>query len=265
MTQIWIDPDAPEALFRHHRLWSTTRPAPVRFRRRDLLDGTDTPLGQRIRRRLADGIGRAVDGPLRTLTQPRVWGWVFNPLTVHLTWDDEGSGQPSAALLEVTNTPWKERHCYAIALEPAPTGLRARFDKALHVSPFLDLDWTYELRLTRRDTPMPTATTSTSTRTSTGSADRLDPSTVLDLALDVLPTAQPTSGQPTSGADEPILSTRLTTRLLPAGGRAATSAMSATLRPDRLPTHRVSAGIHAQALRLWRKRVPFVPHPDRRS
>ncbi len=257
MIQIWIDPDAPDALFRHHRLWSTTGPAPARFRRRDLLDGGDGPLGQAIRRRLADGIGRAVDGPIRTLTQPRVWGWVFNPLTVHLAWDDEGSGQPSAALLEVTNTPWKQRHCYPLSLEPVAGGLRARFDKALHVSPFLDLDWTYELRLTRRETTMPTATNDHpggSKLLSHGS----DP--VLDLALDVLPT-----GQDQGQAGDPILTTRLTTRLLPAGGPAATRAMSAALRPDRLPTHRVSAGIHAQAFRLWRKRVPFIPHPDRRS
>ena len=30
------------------------------------------------------------------------------------------------------------------------------------------------------------------------------------------------------------------------------------------PTHRVSAGIHAQAARLWVKRVPFVAHPRKR-
>jgi uncharacterized protein len=32
-----------------------------------------------------------------------------------------------------------------------------------------------------------------------------------------------------------------------------------------LLTHRVSMAIHTHALRLWRKRVPFHPHPDRRS
>lgn len=248
MTQIWIDPDSPEALFDHHPLWSAERPAPARFRRRDLLDGGDQPLGPAIRRRLAAGLGRSLDGPLRTLTQPRIWGWLFNPLTVHLAWDDGASPVPSAVLLEVTNTPWKERHWYPVALEPSSTGLGARFDKALHVSPFLDLDWSYDLRFTRRDPPMP------------DSAPPADRSIVIDLALDVVPRA------PSTGAeDDPILTTRLTTRLHPAGSRAANRSMTAALRPDRLPTHRVSFGIHRQALSLWRKRVPFVAHPERRA
>ena len=142
MTQVWIDPDDPGPLFDQHRLWSDRHPAPARFRRRDLLDGDDRPLGPAIRRRLADGLDRVFAGPLRTLTQPRIWGWLFNPITVHLAWHDEGDPAPAAALLEVTNTPWKERHCYPVALQPSADGLRARFAKELHVSPFLDLDRT---------------------------------------------------------------------------------------------------------------------------
>ena len=42
-----------------------------------------------------------------------------------------------AILAEVTNTPWGERHAYVIP------GGRGRFEKALHVSPFLAMDHTY--------------------------------------------------------------------------------------------------------------------------
>ena len=241
MTQIWIDPDRPEELFDRHRLWSARRPAPVRFRRRDYLDGDETPLGRRVRDRLQPALGRRPTGPLRMLTQPRVWGWLFNPLTVYLAWADaEGGadGDPVAALLEVSNTPWHERHWYAVALRPAPpdgagTGpgrLVACFAKSLHVSPFLTLDHRYHLGLGW---------------TSDGSG--------LDLSLDVV----------AEDGRDPVLRTRLTTRLCPASDPVTVRAMGAVLRPDRLSTLRVSAGIHRQAAALWRKGVSFVPHPGK--
>ena len=43
------------------------------------------------------------------------------------------------------------------------------------------------------------------------------------------------------------------------------SALTRALVREPLPTHRVSAGIHAHAAQLWRKRVPFVAHPAKRS
>ncbi|MFP4513610.1 MAG: DUF1365 domain-containing protein [Acidimicrobiales bacterium] len=41
-------------------------------------------------------------------------------------------------------------------------------------------------------------------------------------------------------------------------------ALLTSLARHPLLTMRVSLGIHTQALRLWRKRVPIQPHPDRR-
>ena len=43
------------------------------------------------------------------------------------------------------------------------------------------------------------------------------------------------------------------------------SALTNALRTNPFPTHRVSLGIHAEAARLWLKRVPFVPHPAKRT
>ncbi|MEJ7799840.1 MAG: DUF1365 family protein, partial [Ilumatobacter sp.] len=59
----------------------------------------------------------------------------------------------------------------------------------------------------------------------------------------------------------PILHTNLVvTRVL-----ATRRALARSLWTSFAPTHRVSLGIHVQAARLWMKRVPFVPHPSRRS
>lgn len=250
MTQVWVDPDHPDELCDTHRLWSHRHPAPARFRTADYHDGQPSGLGSRVRRHLGAGLGRPVDGPIRMLTQPRIWGWLFNPITIYLAWDrperddpDATVGRPAAALLEVTNTPWKERHWYPLPLRPAGDDLVAGFAKELHVSPFLDLDRTYCLRLHRRDHSM------------------------LDLTLDVHPQGpsghHPVPG-PGAGTEAPVLHTRLTTRLHRVDESGTRALMGAVLRPDRLPTHRVSVGIHRQALALWRRGVPFVPHPSRR-
>ena len=46
----------------------------------------------------------------------------------------------------MTNTPWKERHSYVIEREPDETGLKNitnQQEKALHVSPFFQMDHNY--------------------------------------------------------------------------------------------------------------------------
>ena len=63
-------------------------------------------------------------GAVRTLTQVRTEGYVFNPITVHycLAPGDERAVRPGleVVVLEVTNTPWKERHCYVVDARPGP-------------------------------------------------------------------------------------------------------------------------------------------------
>lgn len=227
LSQVWIDPDDPAALCDLHPLWSAHRPAPARFRRSDYGAVSTGSLTRGVRAALTPALGDAPTGDIRMLTQVRRWGWLFNPITVYLAWDD-GGGEPVGAVLEVTNTPWKQRHRYAVALTPpnADGWMTAATDKELHVSPFLDESFRYDIRLR-------------------GSDDHIE------LDLDVVP----------HDSDEPMLVTAMSVDRRPATRRA----LSATLRSNPFPTHRVSLGIHAQALRLWRKRVPFVPHPSKRA
>ncbi len=227
LSQVWIDPDAPEALCDLHPLWSSRRPAPARFRRADYGDAETGSLTTGVRSALAPVLGSPPAGDVRMLTQLRRWGWLFNPITVYVAWDTDPD-VPVGVVLEVTNTPWKERHRYPVALTPPrPSGwMTATTDKELHVSPFLDEDFRYDVRL----------------RGSTGR---------IELDIDIVP----------HGHDEPTLVTAMSV-----DRRDATRVLlGATLRTNPFPTHRVSLGIHAQALRLWRKRVPFVTHPSKRK
>ncbi len=229
VSQVWIDPDRPDDLCDLHPLYSSRWPSPARFRRRDYGTSPSGSLSDAARAEVGAAIGRSVNGPVRMLSQIRRWGWLFNPITVFLVWDTIDPTapvrdvRPLGAVLEVTNTPWKERRRYALPLASDGRFLRAPFDKTLHVSPFLGMDHRYDLRIADRD-------------------DRVA------IDIDVF-----------DRRGDLALHTSLRT------GRATASrgALTAALRSSPLPTHRVSAGIHAQAARLWRKGVPFVPHPKR--
>jgi DUF1365 family protein len=87
-------------------------------------------------------------GPIRLLTQLRSFGHCFNPVSFYYCIGGDGE-RVEAILAEVTNTPWGERHCYA--LRPIGDGARllgANFRKELHVSPFMAMDHTYDARAT---------------------------------------------------------------------------------------------------------------------
>lgn len=244
VNQVWFDPDRPQDLCHNHRLWSINRRRPITIRRRDYFHGDDRPIGPAVRAMVAEPVGHEPSGPVRLLTQPRTWGWLFNPISVYLVWDQDNSGHqdaesadsqgPIGAVLEVTNTPWKERHHYAMALLPQAGLFSSRFAKQLHVSPFLDEDFDYLFSVGQ-----------------TEGDGRVD-SRNLSVAVDVYRPDE---------VDEASVETRLELALEPATPRAMTS----TLYRNPLPTQRVSLGIHWQAARLARKRIPFVPHPEKRT
>ena len=114
-------------------------PGLVRFRRHDYLGDPSSTLDQAVRDLAEERIGRRPAGPVRLLTQLRSFGHCFNPVSLYYCLDETGT-QIETLVAEVTNTPWGERHAYVI---PGGAGT---FDKALHVSPFLDMDQGYTCR-----------------------------------------------------------------------------------------------------------------------
>lgn len=81
---------------------------------------------------------------VRVLCYPRIFGYVFNPLTVFFCYRKDGS--LVAILYEVCNT-FNERHTYVIPAEGQDGAIRQSCDKALYVSPFMPMDCRYHFTI----------------------------------------------------------------------------------------------------------------------
>ena len=124
-----------------HPWWSARHRAPVWYRRADYHGDPAIPLDQAIRDRVEDRQGSRPAGPVRLLANLRTFGWNFNPLAVYYCFEPDGAGLHSI-VVEVTNTPWGDRHAYVFDGAEA-LAAHARTAKALHVSPFLPMDVQY--------------------------------------------------------------------------------------------------------------------------
>lgn len=223
------DLDDPDRLFGKHPLWSARTPAPVWFRERDHLVEGARPLDEVIRDHVEKLGGRRPTGPVRLLTNLRMWGYYFNPISLYFCHDapDEPASQIVA---EVSNTPWGEKHLYLLrpdnrtdASAPEADGThksRYRLRKDFHVSPFMPMDLEYEFDVEQ-------------------SVDRI----ALGIACD--------------RAGRRVFDARLNLTRYENDRRAMTRAL--LVHP--FMTARITLAIYLQALRLLLKRTPFHSHP----
>ncbi|MFC9861933.1 MULTISPECIES: DUF1365 domain-containing protein [unclassified Streptomyces] len=134
-THLWfIDPDRPP------RLPRVLRPL-ARFEARDHFGGTAPTIRAGLERFLRGHGVDLADGTVTMLTQARVLGHVFNPLTVY--WCRRRDGTPLCVVAEVHNT-YGERHGYLLRPDAAD---RAETPKEFYVSPFFPVDGSYRMRL----------------------------------------------------------------------------------------------------------------------
>ncbi len=115
------------------------RRAPFGFRDRDHLSDGDRPVREKLAAWLdAQGV-TLPGGPVRVLTNLRVLGHVFDPISWWFCHHLDGS--LAFVVAEVNNT-FGDRTCYLLELEPEhrPGVHRASATKRMHVSPFAPVD-----------------------------------------------------------------------------------------------------------------------------
>jgi hypothetical protein len=223
---MYLDLAELEEVFRGCWLWSTDHFNLAYLRRKDHLGDPAVPVDEAVRTLVAERTGVRPTGPIRLLTHLRYFGHCFNPVSFFYCYDLAGE-KVETIVAAITNTPWRERHCYVLAdtmnEHPRPWK-RYRFRKSFHVSPFIGMDVDYDWRFLEPGE-----------RIQVHMEDYVEGSKLFDATLSL-------RRKPVTG-----------------GGLAR------VLARYPLMTVQVVAKIHWQALRLWRKGAPFYVHPRKQK
>ena len=83
---------------------------------------------------------------IKLLCYPRIWGYVFNPLSVFFVYDK--NSHLISILYEVKNT-FGEQHTYVFKLEKTEQLIKHNCRKKFHVSPFIEMNCTYFFTITK--------------------------------------------------------------------------------------------------------------------
>ena len=124
------------------RLFGHNRAAVFSFFDRDHGAG-DGDIGPWVAAQLAAAGIRLARPAIRVLCYPRIFGYVFNPLTVYFCTDGDVL---RAILYEVHNT-FGEWRTYVIAVQPGASTVEQSCAKELYVSPFIDMDCAYRFHI----------------------------------------------------------------------------------------------------------------------
>lgn len=140
-----VDLDRLESLDEKLRLFSLNRFNIFSLYARDFGPHDGTSLADFIRRKaIAAGLGDVVTR-IQMLAYPRIFGFVFNPLTVYYLSD--ANAQVRMLVYEVRNT-FGEHHFYQSIVEPgASAEITHSLKKAFYVSPFNTLEGDYRFSI----------------------------------------------------------------------------------------------------------------------
>lgn len=143
---MYLDLSELDLVFKGRWFWSTSSPNISWLSRADYFGDRKHSIESEIKRFVCASLGFAPSGTVRMLTHLRTWGYCFNPVTFYYCYDSAGTVL-EAIVAEITNTPWKDRHAYALDMREKPANACHTFSKSFHVSPFMSMEQDYKWQL----------------------------------------------------------------------------------------------------------------------
>ena len=221
----YLDLEELDRVFNGRLFWSTSRMAIARFRREDHFGDHSQPLANCVRDLVENQTGTRPTGPIRMLSQLRFYGYLMNPVAFFYCFNNAGT-EVESVVAEVTNTPWGETHCYVLD-QATLTGSGPNTRKEFHVSPFMEMDMQYAWKAGT-------------------------PGETLSMHIDENKASTTGTGQAFFDVTTSLKRHEITGFNL-----------AAALVRHPFMTGKIAAAIYWQALKLWWKGCPFVPHPGK--
>ena len=190
------------------------------FRRKNYLSHPEIPLDDYVRQLVVAKFDTYPKGKVYLLTNLSCLGYCFNPISLYFIFDNTNQ-KLDYLILEVTNTPWGDKHNYVLASSSRSKNevYDFQFQKELHVSPFMAMNYDYQFKLKINKQKI-----------IVHMENHIDGKKDFDATLILTASAQKT-------------------------------AFKKVFRHYPLITYKVVAAIYWQALKLWIKGVPFHAHP----
>lgn len=142
-----VDIDRLPEMGRMTWLLKVNRPGFASFHESDHVERQGETLRAFADRLLA---GAGIDKPVARillLAYPRIFGYVFNPISVYFCYGQDGA---LVAMIYAVRNTFGERHIYVAPVEAgelSPAGVRQTRTKIFHVSPFIDMGAVYNFRV----------------------------------------------------------------------------------------------------------------------
>ncbi|WP_081045037.1 DUF1365 domain-containing protein [Photobacterium kishitanii] len=212
----------------------------ARFRRQDYIGGTDD-INQAVEDKIYVLTGERIHGKVSMLCHLRYGGLYFSPLNLYYIFDQQGVWQ--YVLAEVSNTPWNQRHYYAIPARQYWQHERFIDDKGFHVSPFNPMNQDYVWQLSCPDSIVRVHLEVHSKKDSFRRGGEIK---------------EIKNSNHNEGVATKVFDATLAMQKQP----FTTTTLLRHLLVTPIITIKVVVGIYWQAFKLWRKGAPIYDHPN---